>query len=274
MSVPRFPRAAKSYDERNEAAFRQELENAFRDFARQISSKPIIRTEVSASGADRTVTHTLIDPLRQFLTIEWRVDGGSWSATWTTEVTRSSYAKTVTLTAGKDAVYEYRMHYKDEGGRAQYTGETLPLTHLRSVAKTIRIGASDLKPDSNTTTWVLSPSARPNAVGTTELLVAAVVIPIGVTVDVARARMNRNAVGDTALVAFRRISNTGVASTLATLTHDTTGWQTKSASGLAELTAGEDYEIVVQLSSTVSVTDALFRYFEIDYTVPSYDKTY
>ena len=82
----------------------------------------------------------------------------------------------------------------------------------------------------------------------------------------------RNAAGDAAVITFFRSTSTS-ATPLASLTAATGGWTTQSAS-ISDLVGSEEYYLEVDLTGTVSIADARFAWFELDYTMPDYSKSY
>jgi len=98
-----------------------------------------------------------------------------------------------------------------------------------------------------------------------------VVLPAGVTVTAVRFRGYRQTVSDTSNCTFIRVEN-DTTTTLSTLTHATTGWATVSASLTEGVSAGRTYVIQVGLVGVAAAADGRFGWFEVDYTMPSYDK--
>jgi hypothetical protein len=144
-----------------------------------------------------------------------------------------------------------------------------------SIAKTIRIPALEFIPGLNTTTWdTRNGDLRPNTVNVNQDFEAPCVLPKGVTITAFRLRGYRQTVSDTVATTLTRIDDTGGTTGLATNTHDTTGWQTKTTSGLTQLVGDESYIVVAALKGVSSFNDARLLYLEVDYTVPSYDKGY
>lgn len=142
-----------------------------------------------------------------------------------------------------------------------------------TITKTLRIPHGELVP----TDQSVNPAyfqigyMRSSNLGSS-LAIGSVVMPKGVTITKASARLYRAGGGDTALVTFYKIADDGTSTTLATLTHDAaSGWQTKTAT-LSQLVGDETYTIVVEVDPASVNTDARFNWFELEYSVPSFDK--
>jgi hypothetical protein len=139
--------------------------------------------------------------------------------------------------------------------------------------KTIRIPAQECVPSVNTEIWFIGGSyLTSNDLNECDM-VASLVMPKGVTLTKVRARMYRNAVGDLAVTTVVRSDDTGAQTAIATLTHNTTGWQTVEAT-LSQLIGDEMYTLIVNVDPVASTADARFLWFEAEYTMPDYSKSY
>jgi len=143
-----------------------------------------------------------------------------------------------------------------------------------SLTKTLRVPHTELIPESSAQSWFVTNSfTRPNTANTVVVLRGALVLPKGVTIIAARARMYRQNSGtDSAACAVVRINDDGTNTALATINHSGTGWNTNASSVLSQLVGDDAYSIEVQLLGVSAVTDARFMWVELDYTMPSYDK--
>jgi len=143
-----------------------------------------------------------------------------------------------------------------------------------SITKTLTIPFGELVPGSDTTKWLVFTTGyvTANVLNATQTLWASVVLPRGVTITAIRAKVYRNAAGDAAVITFFRSTSTS-ATPLASLTAATGGWTTQSAS-ISDLVGSEEYYLEVDLTGTVSIADARFAWFELDYTMPDYSKSY
>lgn len=144
------------------------------------------------------------------------------------------------------------------------------------ITKTIRFHHAAFVPERNTTSWLYTNTLiRPNTAAALQFFWAPVVLPKGVTIIAVRMRAYRQTAGtDTASIQLMRIAS-DAATTLATVTHDTTGWQTKEATGLSQLVGDDSYSVFLSLFGNGNGgLDARLQYVEIDYTVPDYLATY
>lgn len=245
---------------------------------------PKVKAEITRSGTTATVTVSAEDPRLVITDIQWssQAQGGtatSFSSTWSSStgtpgtdatLTRS---KTFTVVDGADLAVRYQVTFTDESGASKIIADTLTVSNLASVAKTIRMPAAELMPDENSMSWsmifgVLSPGALATAVFT-----GAVVLPVGVTITAVRARLYRANTSATATCVLYELLDDGSNSALATLSHSTTGWQTVSAS-LSKLVGSSAFVTLITLDPDTAANDASVMWWEFDYTVPSYAKTY
>jgi len=140
-----------------------------------------------------------------------------------------------------------------------------------AITKLLRIPHCELVPAaSGTASQFASGYAAPGTNSTFTVFRGSVVLPKGVTITAHRFRGYRNAVGDIATVTLERINTNDTVTALNTLTHATTGWATTSNS-LSQLVGDEGYLVTVNLQGVVAL-DARYAWYEIDYTMPSYDK--
>lgn len=144
-----------------------------------------------------------------------------------------------------------------------------------TVTKTLRIPAAELIASTDAQSWTIAGDAAisPRVTGSAQSFFGSIVMPPGVTVTTLAANMNRTATSDSATCTiYKSPGSGGATSTIATLTHSTTGWQTPSASVSEVVSGSNNYFFTVSLNSTTSVTDAKFSHLDITYTMPSYDK--
>lgn len=261
-------------------------------FRRRGDSKtvpPRVNVLGTRSGSTVSVVLTVTDPSLAVTAVEFRrknsggtldaAFGTGWTSSTGTPGTDRSLTRAIDVTSdpGLDARLLWRVTYTDEVGASQYIGDEIDVAHLEQVSKTIRFGQGTLGPAFDTNQWSkFLTHFEPGAVGSTLDLTGGLPVPRGVALTSISARMYRNAVGDQAECTFARVTDSGVDSVLATLTHSSTSWQTVSAtlSESASDTATYDYSALVELTSTGAVDDARFRYIDLSYDAPSYDKSY
>jgi hypothetical protein len=141
-----------------------------------------------------------------------------------------------------------------------------------SLTKTIRIHHAEFVPEKTATSWLYTNTLiRPNTAAVIQNFYAPLTLAKGVTIVAVRQRAYRNAVGDFAYAELDYVASDSL-TTIATLTHDTTGWQTKTAT-LSQLVGDEAYHIFASLRGAGNGgLDARLQYIEIDYTMPDYSK--
>lgn len=146
---------------------------------------------------------------------------------------------------------------------------------LSSISKTIRIPYGQMLPrfDSG---WRLDSYAHPKTAASNIQFDGSVVLPKGVTVTGFRVRTYRQNTGDFAEAKLFRSDDSAALTTLATLTHATTGWATLADTSLNDAVGNDVYYINVSLTVAGGGADfdARFLWTEIDYDMPSYDKGY
>lgn len=141
-----------------------------------------------------------------------------------------------------------------------------------SITKPLRITSAEVIPVGDTQLWSFFDGYLHAGSSTVVLIArAAVLVPKGITLTTVRARLYRNSTSDVASAILIRVADDGTVTTLATLTHSTTGWQTVSAS-LSQLVGDEVYFLSISLDPNTNGTHVRFNWAEFDYTMPSYDK--
>jgi hypothetical protein len=141
------------------------------------------------------------------------------------------------------------------------------------ITKTIRIPAHEFVPYLTTANWEYTSShVRPSSTAATSFF-APIVLPKGCTITQVLVRWFKQAhPADSIDGVFMQVVSDG-ASTLATLTTTSTGWHNTSAA-LSQLVGNESYVAQVNMDANSSNLDVRLQYFEITYTMPSYDKGY
>jgi hypothetical protein len=144
-----------------------------------------------------------------------------------------------------------------------------------TITKTIRITHPEFVPDTEGGKWEYRDGyLKPHTIAGTQFYHAPLHIPPGVTLTQLAARFYRNAVGDFAFVQILSTGDVGTGSSLGSVTHNTTGWQTKTVALSELVTATTNYALSASLGATVTDTDARLAWVEITYTMPDYAKEY
>lgn len=157
---------------------------------------------------------------------------------------------------------------------------------VEPITKTLLIPASEIFPVKADTFQVGSYTefvfsldyayAHPDTVNRFVLGTLGFVIPVGVTVTEIALRGYRETTSETCFMHFYQVSDTGTATSLASATHDTTGWQTKTATLTEVVTSTEPYWIAVamKIDAAGTITDARFLWARVTYTMPDYAASY
>lgn len=144
-----------------------------------------------------------------------------------------------------------------------------------SIPNTLRFGFADLTPNDDAEPFSVGPGYLHANSLATRTYFRYVALPKGVTIAGFRARLYRQTVSDLAEIKLWQGSDTtATATTIATLTHSTTGWQTVSNTSLNQVVGDETYTAIIQLFPISTVTDARFLWFEVIYNRPDFAKVY
>jgi hypothetical protein len=276
IALPTFPSPDPANPE-NERQFREMVARTFQQFARELGGgPPEVSTSFERTGSVMTVTHTITDPSRSFLSMEFQYNGGGWLTTWDTAVVGSSYVEDVTLTPGTDAIYEYRLGYANANGARKYKQQAFNLADLQSVTKRMTIPPTFFLPQNETTPWSYTGGyLKTNSTAGNFFYYASIPMPVGVTIEAFRARLTRLDVADTIAVDLYA-DPTDVPVPIASVDHNSgTGAVTLTDSTVSHLvTTQEPLVLLVEMGSTLGIANVGLIWCEIEYTAPSYDKTY
>ncbi len=121
------------------------------------------------------------------------------------------------------------------------------------------------RPQLHTDTWSLGTSLNVNAVNSLQGYNAALILPPGTTITDIELRGYRQTGSDTCTLALNRISNVAGSTGVASVVHDTTGWQTKSTSLSEVVSATESYVLIVELRGVTSAINARFLWAKVTY---------
>ena len=283
-AVPRFPDAPQQYDAGNEADFRRTLEQSITELIHAHTIKPAINVEADRSGSSATLQISILDYDRRVTAVEFNKREGSgaatgWVTTWDTSTgtigTDAELIRTeaISIPEGLDSSGEWRVKWRDQRGTVHTEGGPIPLANLASLTKTLREPHTSFTPTTNATTWVmvaggLSPSGAAGG-----QYRASIVLPFGATATGFRARLYRNAVGDSATATVYSIDNNGTATLQATASHSTTGWQTVSGSFSVAVADTVHLVLLAELTNSAATGDAVILWFDVDYTAPNYATT-
>ena len=291
VAIPQFPAPGPAYDAQNETAYRRAVEETLRSLAHNTAEVPEVQVTASRSGASATVTLAVRDRGRRVTAIEFNKREGTgaatgWVSAWDTttgtigtdpELARS---ESVSIPAGLDSAFEWRLTYRDQFGAEFTKGGSVPTANLASVNKSLVVPYSLMVPISNTEPFdVASGYLTPGGTLATRTYVCGVVLPQGVQITNFSARLYVQSTSDSAYAALWKGSNTtGLDTRLAEAIHSEVGaptWETASAAVSPTVTVGQEtYGIVVQLYSQAAAANSAFLWGKIDYTAPDYSKTY
>lgn len=248
-----------------------------------VSRQPRVHAAATRADDDVTISIEVEDLSFSVSSIQYRVrqsddaSWGSWSnfSTSTGTIGVDEYlSRGVTLSSpdGKDTQVEWRVEYSNEVGDTKSIGDVIFLANLREIVKTLKFPFSSMVPVNNSTTWSIVSYLRPGDT-TARSFFGSVVLPVGIELQEINSRAYRNGTSDDIDIFFYRISNTAGSTTLATLTHNTTGWQT-IISSLSETVAGDIYVVEVRMDALSNAVDTKYLWTEFDYLAPGYSQTY
>lgn len=250
------------------------------------ANAPKIQEEVVRSGTTATVTLTIRDDQKSITAIEFNKREGDGAATgWVSSWDSSSgtmgsnealsRAEAVTVADGKDSEFRWRVVYTDEMGVSRTIGNTVPLTNLQSVSKTIMVPHTQFisqRPESEIMRYNTI-YGFPVAASGSVLAQASMVLPKGVTVTSATMRLYKSGGTCTVQAVFGRVNRASTTYTnLMAVTHGGSGWEDLTAS-FSETVADDVYTAIAQFTN-VNSEDVRVAWFEITYTVPSYKNSY
>lgn len=280
IAVPNFP-APNPADPQNERQFREMVSATLKGLARAVSGgSPEVSTAFSRTGSVITATHTITDPGRSFLSMEFQYNAGGWLDTWDTEVTGSSYEEDVTLTPGTDAIYEIRLGYANENGQRKYKQQAFNLADLQAVTKYRTVSFAELEPVGPTQGHFkgLGNLTVNTDDGVLWSFVAGLSdVPVGAVLTSIRVRAREGSAANTGPVTYLRYKDSSdVVQTLATIDHAgeaTAAWKTDTSPN--HTVAQENaYYLLMQMQWTAAEPTAPVWYAgEIEYTVADYSKT-
>lgn len=285
-AIPSFSNAPDTYDRGNEQEFRAQLTRTLTDVTQSRIEKPAIQVEASRSASSATLTVTILDEDRRVTAIEFNKREGSGSATgwvslWDTTTgtigTDASLIRSeaISIPAGLDSSAEWRVKWRDQRGAEHVDGGPIPLSNLASVTKTLRLPFTAVAPTDETVRWSYENGyLRPGATGGPGAQFRCVApLPSGVTTSAIRARVYRETGSDVATLSARVVDDNGGATSAGSVSHSSTGWQTISLS-VSQAIGTVALLLTIDLQSVSSTLDSRLTWIEVDYSTPSYDKTY
>lgn len=240
---------------------------------------PRVQTTATRSGTDVDVMHEIDDPSGAFFSMEFRTDGVNWLTSWDTVTPEELYAETVTVGAGLDVKYEWRLRYYDEDGTLQYKGGAINLSDLQEVTKTVRVGSQQMVPTFQSTGPIAFGSLYANAAtvpgGGGYGVRGYVALPQGAEITNVSCRMFRSS-SSTCSASATLVTGDASSTTLGSWNNtDFSGGSTTTASDPVSQTigSGEFVTFYALLDPASSVTDVRLYWFEVEYAAPSYDTT-
>ncbi len=251
----------------------------------------IIVKEVRTLGTS-VVTIDVSDLALRVTAIEYKMregkEGGdpldtSWQTAWTSSVgtigvdTALQRVINVPVAAGLEGELQWRVRFDDIDGTEQIVGDSFKVVNLEAASTTLMMTFADILMGSDTTSWSISDLdgyMRPKGLAS-QGFTGTMKLPPGVTVTRITMVGYRNGTSDFCQVGFRKVTTLQTTATtiIATLTHDTTGWQAKTGTVSELIAADTIYYFTVTLDARTIQTHARFRGFKVDYDRPSYSKT-
>ncbi len=264
----------------------------------EVQPKSIIAPEIAVTEV-RTSTQSVVtvdveDRDLRVTAIEYKkrdgAEGGdtldaSWQTAWTSSSGTIGSSQTlqrvinVPVAAGLEGELQWRVRYTDIYGNVQNVGDSFKVVNLEATTGSVMVPWTDVLPeDDNTSTWKISLTNAylfPNSTSA-RIYFGTVLLPPGLTATTITLIGYRAGGSDVVTLSFRKIASTsgGTSTTIALLTHDTTGWQAKAAS-ISELVDGDNiYFFFLTLDANSASNDVRFRGFKVDYSRPAYQYSY
>lgn len=255
--------------------------------------RPEIFVKEVRGSTTSVVTIDVEDTQLRVTAIEYKkrdgVEGGdtldaSFQTAWTSTVGTIGTDETlqrvidVPVDAGLEGELQWRVQWTDAYGNTQTDGDSFKVVNLEASTGSVMVSFADVVVKDESATFAvqfLGGYIEPNVTATQVLLIGSLLFPPGVTLTGIELVGYRNAIGDQCAVSLYRIANTSTSNSIqsAVATHDTTGWQVKTATTSHVVDADTIYFFQVFLNSQTSNADARFRGFKVNYDRPSYEKT-
>lgn len=247
--------------------------------------KPQVQVSTSRSGATVTVTLTIQDHYHQFVLAEFNKREGAaaatgWVSTWDTSTGTlgNSYQFTrvedVSVPAGLDSSFDWRVTYRDVQGESQTFGGSVPMGNLQSFTATKRVTAMRFVPSIDTYTWLYNGRyLSNNGTLTTQTFRGELELPIGVVVETIRARMYEGGAGDSVIVSFHKWPDGGASSQIGNQLSPTVAGSEQEAedAGVSETIAADtSYYFEASIDPNAASDDARLYWAEVDITVPDH----
>ena len=247
----------------------------------------VVVNEVRTAGTS-VVTINAEDPELRVTAIEYKkrdgAEGGdtldaSWQTAWTSTTGAIGASTTlqrvinVPVAAGLEGELQWRLQYTDIEGNIQTVGDSFKVVNLEATTGSVMVPYSQVIPLSDTTLWQINTSnstVRPGSLSGMNL-VGALELPPGVTVTEVELVGYRGGSIDAVQATLKSTPKLGTSVTnIVTVTHDTTGYQAKSASISELVDADNIYSFLVFMNAATLATDARFRSFKVLFDRPSY----
>ena len=261
----------------------------------KVTDRPpeIFVKEVRSTGTS-TITIDVEDPELVVTAVEYKqragIEGGdTLDSTWRTNWTSSTGTPGTNVTLqrvfdvpvdpGLEGELQWRVQFTDVDGTTQTIGNSFKVVNLEEEEGSVVVPFTAVQLELTTNNGFYNRSsgylhnsgtaAPTNYSGT-------IVMPPNVKMTSAELVGYRNGTSDVCRVIIKKIANTSssTATSLVTITHDTTGWQAKS--GTLSETVDEDttYFFELLLDPVATPTFARFRSLKVIYGRPAYRYSY
>ena len=247
--------------------------------------------EVRSSGTS-VITIDIIDPDLRVTAIEYKKRDGSeggdtldasWQTAWTSTTGTIGTSTTlqrvinVPVAAGLEGEVQWRMQFTDLDGNTQTVGDSFKVVNLEADSGSLFIPYTVLRLERMNNVdgyWNgLDGYLHPDFVNSQRVYMAPVLLPPGVTATNVEHIGYRQVSGtDTCVGYLEKIANTstGQRTLVATMTHNTTGWQVKTATISELIDADTLYWVRAIIKGASAALNARTRGFKIDYDRPAY----
>ena len=246
--------------------------------------------EVRSSGTS-VITIDIIDPDLRVTAIEFKKRDGSeggdtldasWQTAWTSTTGTIGTSTTlqrvinVPVAAGLEGEVQWRMQFTDLDGNTQTVGDSFKVVNLEATSGSVMVTYASIIPLADFSTWTVNTGGshiRPGS-ASAQNFVGTVELPPNVTATSVVLIGYREGTGDKVEAVMRKVADTATTATIiVTVTHDTTGWQAKSATISELIAANTIYTFHVQLDAATTATHVRFRGFKVLFDRPAYQYT-
>jgi len=217
----------------------------------------------------------------KWIHIHWEYDGADVSTFYINGVLQSTHNGSG---AASVAAISDDLHIASNGATSRFNGAIAYVRVVKGArstfpflsdiiaglkTRTILMHANKFMPATDTTLWVNTVSLDPNATGSFPAYRAALEnLPVGTVITEVEARFFRQTTSDVSTLKLVRVSDTAGTTTITTLTHSSTSWQTITNAITETVAPDQSYQLLVDLNSVTAAKDSRFLWAKVTYEIP------